>query len=112
MTTFRAAWLAVLPGLSMAAQVQHVPYDPAARIWTLRSGRVEYRLRRSGDGVAFDYFGPAGKPRWPAPGREISGLVEGQDIGPDDLRLLTVEPTVTERELTLLYRHRRLPLEI
>jgi alpha-galactosidase len=112
MTTLCAAWLAVAPALSIAAQGQHIQYDPAAQIWTLRSGRVEYRLRRSGDGVAFDYFGPEGKPRWPAPGREISGLVEGQDIGPDDLRLVTVEPTVTERELALLYRHRRLPLEI
>ena len=54
MTTLCAAWLAVAPALSIAAQGQHIQYDPAAQIWTLRSGRVEYRLRRSGDGVAFD----------------------------------------------------------
>lgn len=48
MTTLRAAraaWFAVLPGLSMAAQVEHVQYvqcDPAARIWILRrsAGRM------------------------------------------------------------------------
>jgi alpha-galactosidase len=107
-----------LPALSLAAQLHHVEYDPAAQRWTLRSGPVEYRLRRSGDGVAYDYFGPAGKPAWPAPGAasaaasEISGFVEGENIGPDDLRLVTVEPTDVDQELAFLYRHRRLPLEI
>ena len=118
----RCALLALLPALSPAAQLHHVQngvqYDPAAQRWTLHSGAVEYLLRRSGDGVAFDYFGPAGKPAWSAPGPaspaayEISGLVEGENIGPDDLRLVMVEPTDTELELALRYRHRRLPLEI
>src|ERR1017187_2983690 len=57
-----------LPALSLAAQLHHVEYDPAAQRWTLRSGPVEYRLRRSGDGVAYDYFGPSGKTAWPSPG--------------------------------------------
>src|ERR1039457_7085043 len=107
-----------MPALSLAAQLHHVEYDPAAQRWTLRSGPVEYRLQRSSDGVAYDYFGPAGKPAWPAPGAasaaasEISGFVEGENIGPDDLRLVTVEPTDVDQELAFLYRHRRLPLEI
>jgi len=110
-----AVWL---PAVSLAAQLNYVEYDPAAQLWTLRSGPVEYRLRRSGDGVVFDYFGPAGKPAWPAlgaastPTSEIGGIVDGETIGPDDLRLVMVEPADTNRELALLYRHRRLPLEI
>src|ERR1035438_6712467 len=92
-----------LPALSLAAQLHHGEYDPAAQRWTLRSGPVEYRLRRSGDGVAYDYFGPAGKPAWPAPGAasaaasEISGFVEGENIGPDDLRLVTVSRRMSTR---------------
>jgi alpha-galactosidase len=114
--------LALLSGLSLTAQVHHrqegVEFDAAAQLWTLRSGPVEYRLRRSGDGVAFDYFGPAGKPAWLTPDpsspatREISGSVDGQAFGPEDLRLAMVEPTDTVQQLALRYRHRRLPLEI
>src|ERR1035437_3120799 len=89
-----------LPALSLAAQLHHVEYDPAAQRWTLRSGPVEYRLRRSGDGGAS------------AAASEIAGFVEGENIGPDDLRLVTVEPTDVDQELAFLYRHRRLPLEI
>lgn len=118
-----AAWLAMLPGLLWAAQLPHrqdgVEYDSAAQLWTLRSGAVECRLRRSGDGVALDYFGPAGNQSvWRAPGpqppatREISGIVDGEAVGPDDLRLAAVEPAGTNRELALRYRHHRLPLEI
>jgi len=107
-------------GLLTAAQANHqqssVAYDSAKQVWTLRSGPVEYRLKRAGDGMAFDYFGPAGKAAWAAPDaagvREISGMAEGQAIGPDDLRLISVEPSGDARRLILHYRHRRLPLEI
>ena len=112
------AWLAVLPGLLMAAQAQYIEYNDTAKLWTLRSGPVEYRLRRSGDGIAFDYFGPAGKPAWSAPGTapaagsELSGLVDGEEIGPNDLNPPRFAPADSGREMALTYRHRRLPLEI
>ena len=122
LTTLCSACLATLPGLLLAAQFQDVPdgvqYDPAGQRWTLRSGPVEYRLRRAGEGVAFDYFGPAGR-TWPAPTPEsaaatadISGAVDGERFGPDDLQLVRVEKPELPNQLALVYRHRRIPLEI
>jgi alpha-galactosidase len=111
------ASLAWLPALSPAAPLHYVQYDPTSQVWTLRSGRVEYRLRRSGDGAAFDYFGPAGRPAWGAPdaGRppasDISGIVDGQEIQQEDFTA-RFAPSSTGQELELIYRHRRLPLEI
>ena len=122
MASFGAASLAMLSGLLLAAQVSQtknrVKYDSASRIWTLNGGPVEYRLRRAGNGVTLDYFGPAGKAAWPAssPGvlapAEMWGTADGQSITPDDLDLVTVEPVDLNSELALRYRHKRLPLEI
>ena len=39
-------------------------------------------------------------------------MVDGESIGPDDLSLVTIEPADTTQELALLYRHRRVPLDI
>jgi alpha-galactosidase len=110
---FHAAWLALLPALALAADVQ---YDPTARLWTLRSGPVVYRLRQAAEAVRPEYFGPSGRPAWPpsqaqpAPPYDIAGLVEGQEVRPEDLRLLS--GNIRGQELRLVFRHRRLPLEI
>ena len=112
----------MLSGLSLCAQIQQgadgVHYDAAAQQWTLRSDAVEYRLQRSGDGVAFDYFGPARlnwlvpTPESPADTGDIAGSVDGEKFGQDDLRLAEVRKPELPNQLWLLYRHRRAPLEI
>lgn len=72
-TGWRAAWLALLPGLAAAGTIA---YDSTAHYWTLRSSGVEYRLRQTGEGVSLDYFGPAGKPAWPKSGMESAPAYE------------------------------------
>jgi alpha-galactosidase len=104
-----------------------VNYDASNQIWTLRSGAVEYRLRAQEGSVYLDFLGAVGQPSWKgAPGAaalprpeglrdEITGLVEGQGISPEDLVLFSHEvrqPQTGVDELRLLLRHRRLPLEI
>ncbi|HLY17641.1 MAG TPA: alpha-galactosidase [Bryobacteraceae bacterium] len=110
--SLRAGCLMFAGGLSLAAQMHTVQYRAGARLWTLGSGSVEYRLRQSAEGIVFDYFGPAGKPAWPPGGAasEISGVVEGQSVSPEALELVKSVPA--DSELMLRYRHRRLPLEI
>ena len=72
-------------------------------VWAIRSGPVECRLRREGQGVALEYFGPAGGERWKpaaevAEGSLVSHEVRALRAGVDELRLV--------------FRHARLPLEI
>ncbi len=107
-STLRATLLTLVLGMPVAAQT---------RDWTLASGPVEYRLRQAGEGVAFDYFGPAGKAAWPVAANglavaEISGMVDGESMGPADLLLAHAEPSGTHTGLALFYRHRRLPLAV
>lgn len=113
---------AVLPSGALAAQIR---FNSESRTWTLTTGPVEYRLRQDKQGVMLDYFGPAGMPAWD-PGRhdlfdtpgsffEISGMAEGREIRPEELELVSHETTTPKPGapgLRLLYRHRRLPLEI
>lgn len=106
----RGTWTVLLLGLPVAAQT--VRYDSSARRWNLHSGPVEYRLRQTREVVQLEYFGPSGGAAWPQATDEISGIVEGERITADALRLVTVEPVDDNFELGLLYRHNRLPLEI
>src|SRR5271157_719715 len=105
-----------------------VDYDASSRRWTLKSGSVEYRLRQQDGVVLLEYFGPSGQPSWgetpkgpftagyqPRHNHDISGLVEGQQLDPDDLELIsqaTKRPRPGVEELEMVFKHRRLPLEI
>ncbi|MGO9199619.1 MAG: alpha-galactosidase [Limisphaerales bacterium] len=89
-----------------------------ARVWTLRSGQVEYRLRHTAMGLDCLYFGPAGGAPTEAPFElrpDFHFRVEGRDLGLEDL--LMVDATTAKNSsggdsLQLVLRHRVLPLEI
>jgi alpha-galactosidase len=118
-------------GVALTTVVQlraGVDYDASSRRWTLKSGSVEYRLRQQNGAVLLEYFGPSGQPAWgetpkgpfesgyePRRDHDISGQVEGQQLSPDDLELVShaVErPRAGVEELKMVFKHRRLPLEI
>ncbi len=108
-------------GAIAAAQID---YEAGKKTWSLKSGSVEYRLAEQDGAVRIVYLGPAGGGAWPAPaGRQpnrlarldIAGQVDGQTLLPEDLTLAAQEirePHPDRAELRLLYRHRRMPLEI
>jgi alpha-galactosidase len=115
--------------LATVGQLQAgVDYDACSRRWTLKSGTIEYRLRQQNGAVLLEYFGPSGQPAWgqtpkgpfesgyePRRDHDISGQVEGQQLSPDDLELVShaVErPRAGVEELKMVFKHRRLPLEI
>ena len=116
---FRILLAAALGASVLGAQIE---YDSAKQIWSLRSGPVEYRLRQQEGLVVVAYLGPTGRAVWPAPiGRapgsryDIAGLVDGQNLLPQDLTLASHEirqPRPGCTALRLLYKHRRLPLEV
>jgi len=93
---FCCLWLAA--GLTSASAPERVV-----------SGAVEYRFSGTGDRIAFDFFGPAGGSAWPG-ASDLRGMVEGQTVSPEDVRLVAKE--ATGQVLQLRYRHVRLPLEI
>jgi len=123
--------LVMVVGVALTTVVQlraGVDYDASSRRWTLESGSVEYRLRQQNGAVLLEYFGPSGQPAWgetpkgpfesgyePRRDHDISGQVEGQQLSPDDLELVShaVErPRAGVEELKMVFKHRRLPLEI
>jgi alpha-galactosidase len=123
--------LAMVVGVALTAAVQlqaGVDYDASSQRWTLKSGSVEYRLRQQNGVVLLEYFGPSGQPGWgqtpkgpftaglePRHDHDISGQVEGQQLSPDDLELVShaVEPLrAGVEELKMVFKHRRLPLQI
>jgi alpha-galactosidase len=123
--------LVMVVGVALTTVVQlraGVDYDASSRRWTLKSGSVEYRLRQQNGAVLLEYFGPSGQPAWgetpkgpfesgyePRRDHDISGQVEGQQLSPDDLELVShaVErPRAGVEELKMVFKHRRLPLEI
>jgi alpha-galactosidase len=122
------AWLLQAPmlclGLAAPSPPSAVEHNPNTRTWSVRSGAVEYRLRDRDGAVRIVYLGPVGRPDWPAAvGRQsnplsrydVAGLVDGQTLMPEDLRLVAHEvrrPRPETAALRLLYRHRRIPLEI
>ena len=108
-------------GLAFPAQVRA---DSSGQAWILKTGPVEYRLRQRDGAVRLEYFGPAGLAAWrmgpqrrahPVASEDISGTIEGQRAGAEDLELKLAEPGSGPggvETLRLRYRHRRLPLEI
>jgi alpha-galactosidase len=104
-----------------------VRYDSARQQWTLETGGIEYTLGQQDGRVYLRYFGPAGGPSWgppsvpfasptPAGARyDMAGRAEGEGIDPQGLELVSHEvlhPSNGVDELQLVYKHRRLPLEI
>ncbi len=120
--------LALLAGvLSSPPLWAEIDYDAATRTWNLSTGAVEYRLREVDGTVSLDYFGPTGQTPWkPPPGvygpplrvgprYDIAGQVKGQGLLPEDLQLVSHEirqPQAGVKELRMVSKHRRLPLEI
>jgi alpha-galactosidase len=98
-----------------------IDFDAGKHVWSLKSGAVEYRLKQEKGVVVLAYFGPAGQGDWSGPagrpiGRfEIGGMVDGQRLMPGDLTLLSHEVRQAQSDcpqLRLVYKHKRLPLEI
>lgn len=100
-----------------------IVFDAATKVWSLRSGGVEYRLRQRDQTVTFEYFGSEGKDAWTtAPGwrgpivrHEMTGTVDDRHFLPEDLTLASHEirrPADDRSELRLVYRHKRQPLAI
>lgn len=100
-----------------------VSFDGKARIWSLRSGPVEYRLGEKNKMVYVDYFGPTGGKAWPdsrlKKGRDLrfesDGEVSGQFLRAEDLELSghrIAGPAAETTELILEFSHRQLPLRI
>jgi alpha-galactosidase len=115
---------------TLQGQTEH---NATKQVWSLKSGPVEYRLQQDGGGATLRLAGKAGGPQLSIPSSyDISGLVEGQGLLPGDLPasnharlpensgdlILISHETRPSRpqegctELRLLYKHRRLPLEI
>lgn len=131
MATFRVYPKSVFMGLICLVFVisarATVRYDSSLQEWTLETGGVEYILGQREGSVYLKYFGPAGHPAWPAPAAtsgptiaaglryEIAGRVDGEDLLPEDLELRSheiVHPSRGVDALRLIYKHRRLPVEI
>jgi alpha-galactosidase len=119
----RAALLLIACLPSMAARAE-ISYSNTDNCWRLMSGKVEYLLHKKQDTVTFEYFGPIGSHAWTAPASnenvtavryEIDGQVEGEEITPSELKLVS-EKVVSIRpgvdELQLVFDHRRLALRI
>jgi alpha-galactosidase len=103
-----------------------VRYDASHQEWTLQTGGVAYKLGQKDGGVYLKYFGPVGQPSWdqtavrptygPTPVKyDIAGQAEGELLSPANLELVSHEilhPAAGADELELIYKHRRLPLQI
>jgi alpha-galactosidase len=93
-----------------------VTYDVARHTWTLATGPVVYRLHQEGKAVELEYFGPDGKPAWPAATPqtgaryELSATVEGQNIEDRDWEL--VDHQEQPEALLLVFRHPQTPLVV
>lgn len=108
---------------SCFASAASIHFDASRSEWTLQSGNVQYQLGEKDGAVYLKYFGPAGLPAWAPKGTpdtnriryEVAGRVDGEDLWPEDLRLVSqnVAPSANGVDaLELTYRHRRLPLQI
>lgn len=93
-----------------------VTYDVGQHTWTLASGPVIYRLHQDGKAVELQYFGPSGRPAWPAatlqtgPRYELSATVEGQNIEDRDWEL--IDHQEQPESLLLVFRHSQTPLVV
>src|ERR1035437_9737527 len=98
----RAAILLSIACVASISTQAEIRYSNAESRWTLVSGNVEYILHKESDRVTFEYFGPAAHQAWTpvsntqnvaAARRDIDGQVEGEEITPSQLKLVS-EKTV------------------
>lgn len=105
-----------------------INYETPKQTWHLVSGPVEYRLGEKAGSVFLKYFGAAGQPDWDAPTGaaagpplkvepryDIAGIVDGENLQPEDLQLVSQEvlhPKPGVDELLLVFKHRRIALQI
>jgi alpha-galactosidase len=101
-----------------------VTFSKAHDSWTLVSGNVEYILQKENETVRFAYFGPIAHGAWmdagptlnsPDARYDIDGRVEGQEITPSELKLVSEEAVSIKPgvdQLRLVFEHRHLPLRI
>ena len=103
-----------------------VRYDASHQEWTLQTGSVEYKLAQEDGAVFLKYFGPVGQPTWdlppaktnyaPVPVKyDIAGQADGEVLSPANFELVSHEIlhlATGVDELELIYKHRRLPLQI
>ena len=124
MSKIRAAislFIACLAFLSAHAEIR---YSNAENRWSLVSGKAEYVLHKEKDRITFEYFGPVVHQAWtparitqntPVTRRDIDGQVEGEEITPSELKLVS-ENNISVKsgvdQLQLVFEHRRLPLRI
>jgi alpha-galactosidase len=114
--------LLTMPPIVATAKIN---YDSSQKEWTLETGGIEYKLGQIGGSVYLKYFGPAGASTWQAatassdtpspPQYEIAGVAEGEGLYPEDLELVSqqiLHPSDEVDELALVYKHRRLPIQI
>ena len=124
MSWIRAATLLFIVSLASLPTEAEINYSNVDNRWTLVSGNVEYILHRENDRVSFEYFGPVSHQAWSAVSntqntsvtrRDIDGQVEGEEITPSELKLVsekTVDVKPGVETLQLMFEHRRLPLRI
>src|ERR1035438_1770951 len=124
MSWIRAAVLLFVACLASLPTQAEIRYSNAESRWTLASGNVEYILHKENGGVTFEYFGPVAHRAWPpatdtqniaAARRDINGQVDGEEITPSELKLVSEKVVPVKQgveELQLLFEHRRLPLRI
>lgn len=114
----RYVFAATLIAFSACPLFASITRSTQKRTWSLVSGPVEYRLAQQGNdgGVVLRYFGPKGAKDWTGAGRpEIDGVVDGQWLRPGELELTRQEivaPESDHAELHLVFKHKRLPLEV
>jgi alpha-galactosidase len=120
----RAAILLSIAGVTSISAQAEIGYSNAESRWTLVSGSVEYILHKENGGVTFEYFGPVAHQAWApvsntqniaASRREINGQVEGEEITPSEIKLVSEKTVLVKpgvEELQLVFEHRRLPLRI
>jgi alpha-galactosidase len=124
MFRIRAAVLLFIACLECLSTQAEIGYSNAESRWTLVSGSVEYILHKENGGVTFEYFGPVAHQAWApvsntqniaASRREINGQVEGEEITPSEIKLVSEKTVLVKpgvEELQLVFEHRRLPLRI
>ena len=124
MSRIRASLLLFIVCSAFAPSWAEITYSKVDNSWNLVSGNVEYVLHKDKDTVRFEYFGPKEHQTWPEAGPtmkspdaryDIDGQVEGQQITPSELKLVSEEAVSVRKgvaELRLVFEHRRLPLRI
>ena len=115
------------PSARYFPQKAAIQYDSSTRTWVLQSGAVEYRLGQQDEVVYFKYFGPASQPDWEVVAKptgpprntclryDMDGMVEGESLHQENLKLVShlIQHSKEDvDELTMVFEHVKLPLEI